>query len=45
MRPGSSMIEVQAFGFDRHRPHLQDPLFNADVRARGVVAVWHLAGV
>ena len=31
MRPGSSMIEVQAYGFDAHVPHLQDALFNAQV--------------
>jgi hypothetical protein len=31
MRPGASMIEVQPYGFDAHVPHLQDPLFNAQV--------------
>lgn len=31
MRPGSSLIEIQAYGFDTHVPHLQDPLFNAEV--------------
>jgi hypothetical protein len=31
MRPGSSMIEVQPYGFDAHVPHLQDALFNAQV--------------
>lgn len=34
MRPGSSMLEVQPYGFDAHVPHLQDPLFNAEVRWR-----------
>ena len=48
MRPGSSMIEVQAFGFDEHIPHLQDPLFNHEVgeggvRRRGVA--WHSAAL
>ena len=32
MRNGSSMIEVQAYGFDAHVPHLQYPLFNAEDR-------------
>jgi hypothetical protein len=31
MRPGSSMIELQAFGFDEGPAHLQYPIFNARV--------------
>jgi len=35
LRPGSSVIEIQAYGFDAHTPHLQDPLFNAEVSLMG----------
>ena len=32
MRPGSSMIELQPYGFDEGPAHLQYPLFNMRVR-------------
>ncbi|PRW61290.1 Autophagy-related 8d [Chlorella sorokiniana] len=43
MRPGSSMIEVQAYGFDQHPPHLQDPLINAQ-DSESQVLWWVLQG-
>lgn len=39
MRPGSSMIELQPFGFDSGAAHLQYPLFNLEVSE----AVWRCA--
>ncbi|KAL4446247.1 hypothetical protein ABPG77_003054 [Micractinium sp. CCAP 211/92] len=43
LRPGSSMIEIQAYGFDKHAPHLQDPLFNAEDKESQVLW-WVLQG-
>ncbi|KAL4423825.1 hypothetical protein ABPG75_001126 [Micractinium tetrahymenae] len=43
LRPGSSMVEIQAYGFDKHPPHLQDPLFNAEDKESQVLW-WVLQG-
>lgn len=34
MRPGSSMIELQPYGFDEGPAHLQYPLFNYEASGR-----------